>query len=494
MCGRFDLEQFSRSRILVVGDVMLDRYLWGEVQRISPEAPVPVFQIKRKSEVPGGAGNVVSNLAGLGGSVTVIGVCGNDPRGERLSRLLNNGRVEAHILVDPKRPTVTKTRAVSHGQQLLRLDEEEVAPIGEDIETSIIELVEATLPLCTAVILSDYGKGLLRGEKLPRFVIDFAKERRVPVIVDPKGKDWERYQGATCVTPNVKELEAVHGNAVADKEVLVQAMGSILDKYDLTWLVVTRGPLGVCLMSRDSAPIFVPALARQVYDLSGAGDTVIATLGLAVGAGLTFPDAAKLANLAAGIVVAKVGTQPINLLELQASLETTGVDAMATDSTRKLASLGAAIIQVDAWKASGQKVVVTNGCFDLLHPGHIHLLTQAKNLGDRLVVAVNSDDSVRRLKGPRRPILAERDRVSLLASLHCVDLVLLFDADTPEDLLKALKPHVLVKGADYKPEQVVGRQIVEAHGGQVQLVPLLTGYSTTAITKRMLQAYQSVPP
>lgn len=494
MCGRFDLERFSRSKILVLGDVMLDRYLWGDVRRISPEAPVPVFHIKRKSEVPGGAGNVVANLAGLGGSVTVIGVCGNDPRGERLSRLLNNGRVESHILVDPDRPTVTKTRIISHGQQLLRLDEEEVAPVGEHIETSIIELVETALPRCDAVILSDYGKGLLRGKRLPRLVIDFAKERGVPVIVDPKGGDWERYQGATCVTPNVGELEAVHGDAAADKERLLQAMGSILNKYDLTWLVVTRGPLGVCLMNRDSGPIFVPALTRQVYDVSGAGDTVIATLGLAVGAGLTFPDAAKLANLAAGIVVAKVGTQPINLFELQASLETSGVDGATTDAARKLASLSAAIIQVDAWKASGQKVVFTNGCFDLLHPGHIHLLNQAKNLGDRLVVAVNSDNSVRRLKGPKRPILAERDRASLLASLHCVDLVLLFGADTPEDLLKTLKPHVLVKGADYKPEQVVGRQIVEAHGGQVQLVPLLTGYSTTAITKRMLQVHHSIQP
>jgi D-beta-D-heptose 7-phosphate kinase/D-beta-D-heptose 1-phosphate adenosyltransferase len=242
-------------------------------------------------------------------------------------------------------------------------------------------------------------------------------------------------------------------------------------------------------MNRDEAHIFIPSLARQVYDVSGAGDTVIGTLALGVASGLTFPEGAKVANLAAGIVVGKLGTQPINLFELRAALETTGLDAATSNITSKIASPAAAKIQVDAWKASGQKIIFTNGCFDLLHPGHIRLLNQAKNLGERLVVAVNSDSSVRRLKGPGRPILAERDRASLLASLDCVALVVVFESDTPEDLLKTIKPDILAKGGDYKPEEVVGRAIVESYGGEVRLIPLLNGYSTTAITNRVLESH-----
>jgi D-beta-D-heptose 7-phosphate kinase/D-beta-D-heptose 1-phosphate adenosyltransferase len=242
-------------------------------------------------------------------------------------------------------------------------------------------------------------------------------------------------------------------------------------------------------MNRNEAPIFIPTLARQVYDVSGAGDTVTATLALCIGSGLPFPDAAKVANLAAGIVVGKVGTQAINLLELQSSLGTTGIDTPISNVTQKLAALSATITQVEAWKTGRQRIVFTNGCFDLLHPGHVHLLNQAKSLGDRLIVAINSDDSVRRLKGPGRPILAERDRASLVASLDCVDLVLLFESDTPDDLLRIIKPHLLVKGADYKRGEVIGRTLVESYGGQVRLIPFLPGYSTTDIASKVLEAH-----
>ena len=485
MAGVLSLERFEQSRILVLGDIMLDQYLWGDVQRISPEAPVPVFHIRKRSETPGGAGNVVSNLTGLQCSVTLVGVRGSDAAGERLHRLLQNPRVTAHLVVDSARPTVTKTRVVSHGQQLLRIDEEEIAALSADVLPDIATLIEASIAQCDAVILSDYGKGFLLSESLIQQIMALAKATNVPVIVDPKGNNWDKYRGATCITPNVKELETVCGDSLADKDRLVEAMRWALLTYDLCWLVVTRGPLGMCLMNRDDKePIFVPAVARQVYDVSGAGDTVIATLTLAIACGLDFPAAARLANLAAGIVVGKVGTQPISSLELQASLATedAGVHARILN---KITSLHSAAIQVQAWKAIGQRVVFTNGCFDLLHPGHIHLLSHAKELGDRLVVGLNSDDSVRRLKGTGRPILTERDRAALLSSLDCVDLVVLFHEDTPDLLLEALTPHILVKGADYRPDEVVGRETVESYGGRVHLIPVLQGYSTKAIAARV---------
>jgi D-beta-D-heptose 7-phosphate kinase/D-beta-D-heptose 1-phosphate adenosyltransferase len=488
MAGAFDLEKFEKGRVLVLGDIMLDRYLWGDVERISPEAPVPVFHIRKRSETLGGAGNVASNLLGLQCSVTLIGVRGSDGAGERLNRLLDNPRLNAHVVIDSARPTVTKTRVVSHGQQLLRIDEEEIIPLGPDVTRKIVSLAEAAIGDSGAIVLSDYGKGLLLSEALIQPVIAAAKAKNVPVIIDPKGKSWEKYRGATCITPNSKELETTYGESLADQNRLVEAMRWALLEYDLRWLVVTRGPLGMCLMNEnDKVPIFVPTLARQVYDVSGAGDTVIATLGLAVACGVDFPDAARLANLAAGIVVGKVGTQPINILELQASLAASD-GAIPGRIMNKITSLHSSAIQVQAWKANGERIVFTNGCFDLLHPGHVHLLSHAKELGDRLVVGLNSDASVRRLKGPSRPILNERDRASLVSSLDCVDLVILFQEDTPELLIETLRPNILVKGADYGLEEVVGRATVESYGGEVHLVPLLQGYSTTAIATRVALA------
>jgi len=408
MANHLDLKKFEKCHILVVGDIMLDEYLWGDVQRISPEAPVPVFHIRKRSEVVGGAGNVVSNLSGLGCSVTVIGVCGDDVAGERLNGLLNNGKIQSFILKDLERPTVTKTRIISSGQQLIRLDDEEIIPVNSNINKDLIQLVKDNLSDCDAIVLSDYNKGVFQPYGLSQSIINLAQNHNIPVMVDPKGKDWTRYKGATCVTPNTKELENFYGDTIDGKEKLVEIMRSILADYNLTWLLVTRGSLGMCLMGRGQTPIFIPALAREVYDVSGAGDTVIATLSLGVASGLTFPNAAKLANLAAGIVVGKIGTQPINLLELKASLGMNG-SKLSGNYINKIASLSVAKIQVQAWQANGEKIVFTNGCFDLLHPGHIHLLNHAKDLGDRLIVGLNSDASVRRLKGQNRPILNEHD-------------------------------------------------------------------------------------
>ena len=490
MAFHFDPKKFEESSILVIGDVMLDRYLWGDVQRISPEAPVPVFHIRRQSELSGGAGNVVSNLVGLGCSVTVIGVCGNDEEGKRLHKLFYNDKVRNLILRDSERATITKTRIVSNGQQLLRLDDEEVFPVNSDIRGNILKLVKDNLQNCNAIILSDYGKGVLQTPGLAQSIIGLAQQHNTPVMVDPKGKDWSRYKNATCVTPNIKELETVYGDILDKREKLTEAMQSILTEYDLSWLLVTRGPRGMCLLNNNEAPVFIPALTREVYDVSGAGDTVISTLALGVASGLTFPEAAGLANIAAGIVVGKIGTQPINLFELEASVARNG-DRFYGTFINKVTSLNAAEVQVQAWKANGDKIVFTNGCFDLLHPGHIHLLNQSKDLGDRLIVGLNSDASVRRLKGPGRPILTEHDRASLLGSLDCVDLVVIFEEDTPENLIKALRPDILSKGTDYRLEEVVGRKIIESYGGQVRLITLLDGHSTTDITKRVLQAHNS---
>ncbi len=487
-----DFSRFSQCRILVVGDLMLDRYLWGEVKRISPEAPVPVFQVKKQSEVRGGAGNVVSNLIGLGAVVSVVGLHGADEAGRRLNTLLEHEQIRNLSIECPDRPTITKTRLVSGGQQLIRLDEEEIGPAGAGLVDEAVRRVEDNAPAADAIILSDYGKGLLQSGGLTQAVIGIGRRRGIPVFVDPKGRDWERYLGATCITPNSREMEAYEGAVFETNEQLAAAMQKAIRRLDLERLLVTRGAAGMCLMGKDNTPVSISTQARQVFDVSGAGDTVIATLALAVAANAEFADAARLANLAAGVVVGKVGTQPITFFELQSAARAPD-GRLNGKSHCKIFTGETAGAQVEAWKANGEKIVFTNGCFDLLHPGHIHLLNKAKESGQRLVVGLNSDASVKRLKGPARPILNEQDRASILASLDCVDMVVLFVEDTPLNLITRLKPDLLVKGADYQPEQVVGREIVESYGGKVQRVEVLAGYSTTGLSEKVRQGRQRVP-
>jgi len=475
---------FEQRRILVVGDVMLDRYLWGDVRRISPEAPVPVYHVKKRSAVPGGAGSVVLNLIGLGASATLLGIIGKDDYGSMLRRLLDDRKIDSILIEDNSRPTVTKSRLLSKGQQLLRIDDESTMVIDDDLKNNIIAEAEKHIPKSGAVILSDYGKGIFQASGLTETIVDIARNHNIPVVVDPKGKNWERYAGATCITPNTAEFNLVAGGDYPDDAALVTAMADVRKRYGLTNLVVTRGALGMCLSSEGRSPQFIPAIAREVYDVSGAGDTVIATLAVGVAAGMTFADAARMANIAAGVVVGKLGTQPINLLELRAAEGLNKDDICGTVNT-KVHSLAAAVVQVQAWKAVDERVVFTNGCFDLLHPGHIHLLNEAKRCGDRLIIGLNSDVSVRRIKGSQRPILTDSDRAAILGALDCVDLVVIFDEDTPLILIDALKPDVLVKGADYRLEDVVGREIVESNGGKVHLVPVREGYSTTGLTEKM---------
>lgn len=475
---------YERCKILVVGDVMLDRYLWGDVKRISPEAPVPVFHIKRRSIVPGGAGSVVLNIIGLGASVTLLGVIGRDENGSTLKRLLEDRRIESILIEDKTRPTITKTRILSKGQQLLRIDDENTMVLDESSKAGIIENAIKEIHQCAAVIFSDYGKGIFDTQGLTEALIDAANGAEVPVIIDPKGKNWERYSGAACLTPNTAEFEHAVGASLGDDNALIDAMQTARSKYRLSNLLVTRGPLGMCLIGEDDEPRFIPSIAREVYDVSGAGDTVIATLAVGVASGQSYLDAACLANVAAGVVVGKLGTQPISTLELKAAVGMSG-ERIGGSVNQKAHSLAAATVQVQAWKALDQKIVFTNGCFDLLHPGHIHLLNEAKRCGERLIVGLNSDESVRRLKGVKRPILSETDRAAILGALDCVDLVIIFEEDTPIKLIETLEPDVLVKGSDYRPERVVGKEFVESYGGKVHLVPVVEGYSTTRLAEKV---------
>jgi D-beta-D-heptose 7-phosphate kinase/D-beta-D-heptose 1-phosphate adenosyltransferase len=477
---------FEKARILIIGDIMLDRYIWGKVQRISPEAPVPVVKKQLVTETLGGAGNVASNLAGLGCQVVLVGLCGQDHRSEVLKQLLNQKGVQQSLIIDPARPTISKTRIMAHKQQVLRLDEEDPRELSEDLVQQVKAHLSRELGRCQVLILSDYGKGMFSSEQLVQEIITSARAKAIPVLVDPKGTRWERYKGATCITPNTAELEAVVGMPLEeDDALLIASARELLGRLALDWLLVTRGAQGMCLLGRETEPVLIPAQARDVYDVSGAGDTVIATLAASLAGDLPFGQAAGIANVAAGIVVGKLGTRPILESELSTAVQLNNQQCYHPDAAAKMTSLDAALTKVTEWKAAGQTLVFTNGCFDLLHPGHISLLYQARALGNRLIVGLNTDASVRRLKGPQRPILHQQDRAAMLSALACVDLVVHFDQDTPLELIKAIEPHVLVKGSDYTPSQVVGKEVVEAYGGSVKVVDLVEGYSTTQLARRV---------
>ena len=483
---KFNLNKFSQVHVLVIGDIMLDQYHWGEVKRISPEGPVPVVHIREKSFVLGGAGNVASNLSGLGCRTAIIGVTGSDRAGERIREKLQEKQIANQLIRNDSRATITKTRIMAQNQQLIRLDEENPDPLAPEIAAAVLQKVKDNLSHCHAVILSDYGKGLFQTENLCRDIISLCREHSLPVLVDPKGTDWERYRNATAITPNTAELGQAAGiDFHNEKESIIKSGRSIGKTLSVDWLVVTRGPKGMLLAGPDDQIVEIPSVAREVYDVSGAGDTVIATIAAAVAGGASFPEAATLANKAAGIVVGKIGTQPIHITELQSALQREESKSHPPLGLN-VHSLEEATVLIRAWRNAGKKIVFTNGCFDLLHPGHINLLHQARSFGDRLVIGLNSDASVKRLKGDTRPILSELDRAAILNALDCVDLVVLFSEDTPLNLISHLKPDILVKGADYQPDQVVGKDVVESYGGEVRLVQLLEGYSTTRIAAKVL--------
>ncbi|TVQ85824.1 MAG: D-glycero-beta-D-manno-heptose-7-phosphate kinase [Chromatiaceae bacterium] len=465
-------------RLLLVGDLMLDRYLWGQVSRISPEAPVPVLHLTREDAVAGGAANVARNLVGLGCQVELAGVIGHDAAGDDLLAALTDLGIDTEtVLVQPGRATTNKTRVIGGQQQMLRIDAEVVTPLTVAAEQALFAACTARLEAVDALLLSDYAKGVLTGGLCQR-LIQAAHAAGRPVLIDPKGADFDRYQGATLMTPNRAELALATGTDAADLDALFAAGGRLRARLGLEQLVLTLGELGLALLGADGVTR-IPALTREVFDVSGAGDTVIATIAAARLAGLDPIDSAHLANLAAGVVVGKVGTAAIDRAELAAAIS----GEAALEQAAKVCALPDLLTRMRDWRARGERIVFTNGCFDLLHVGHVTYLERARRHGQRLVVGLNSDRSVRALKGPQRPLIGAADRARVLAALAAVDAVVLFDSDTPLDLIAAIRPDVLAKGADYREEEVVGAREVRAWGGQVVLVPLVPERSTSGIIR-----------
>lgn len=470
---------FRRVRILVVGDLMLDRYILGEVDRISPEAPVPVLRHAQRYERAGGAANVAMNLAGLGCEAVLAGFWGEDAERGELEAMLQAAGVDCVGVVTTALPTISKTRIVGRTQQLLRLDIEGQERPGAEEEARLLERVEALLPKVHAVVLSDYAKGALTATLCER-VIRAARHVALPVLADPKTPDLSKYTGATVVCPNLHELQMATGVGSTELDRLLRAGEAQRREHDLKYLAVTMSERGIRLLS-EQGDYNSPARAREVFDVSGAGDTVIATMAGAIAAGLQAETAVELANLAAGIVVGKVGTVPIAHHELTATL----TPSKGISDAEKILSRDQVTARVREWRAAGETVVFTNGCFDLLHVGHVTLLEDCRRFGSKVVLGLNTDASVQRLKGPSRPVVSEADRARVMAALGAVDAVTLFDEDTPIELIRALEPDVLVKGGDYTVETVVGHEIVQASGGRVEIVPTVEGFSTTGIVRKL---------
>lgn len=464
---------FTLSSVLIVGDLMLDRYWVGPTSRISPEAPVPVVKIDAIEDRPGGAANVALNIAALGAKTALCGLCGNDEAQQILKNALQSVQVECQFHSVPDKDTITKLRVLSRNQQLIRLDFEKSFHSVD--KAPMHEQVVARLSACSAVVLSDYAKGCLSD---PQTLITAARAANKPIIVDPKGSDFNKYRGATVLTPNMAEFQAVVGACESEQQLIDKGL-QLLDDLDLQALLVTRSEHGMTLIEKGRKEFHLPAKAREVYDVTGAGDTVVATMAAAIGTGASLRDACILANAAAGVVVAKLGTSTVNIEELKQAVskdEQVGTGVMSQAQLQ---------IAVQEAKSRGERLVMTNGCFDILHAGHVSYLEAAARLGDRLIVAVNSDASVRQLKGQGRPVNNLERRMAVLAGLASTDWIVDFHEDTPERLISEILPDILVKGGDYKPEDIAGGRQVIANGGEVKVLNFEDGVSTTNIINRI---------
>jgi D-beta-D-heptose 7-phosphate kinase/D-beta-D-heptose 1-phosphate adenosyltransferase len=462
--------------VAVVGDLMLDETWTGSVSRVAPEAPVPLLNLEAMSRRAGGAGNVVENLVSLGARPIALGAVGPGDEGEWLARRLTALGGGGSVVVDPLRTTPVKRRIVAEGRQLLRIDEEIAAGLSADAERNLLAAGLRAVEEADVLLVSDYAKGTLTSALLGG-LLAAARRKGIPALVDPKGRDYGRYRGATLVTPNRKELETVTGESARDASAVAVLGARLRDGLDLGALLVKLAEEGMLLLPRGGEPRWIRARAREVFDVTGAGDTVLAALGVALGAGQGLETAAEIANRAAGCAVARVGTAPVHWADL--------LDGLLSAPEEKLLDRSHLPGVCATLRRARRKVVFTNGCFDLLHPGHIRLLTEARRLGDVLIVGLNSDASVRRLKGEGRPILGERDRAQVLGGLDAVDFVVVFDEATPGGLIESVRPDVLVKGSDYTEESVVGASFVRSYGGTVALVPLVPGNSTSAVVARM---------
>jgi D-beta-D-heptose 7-phosphate kinase / D-beta-D-heptose 1-phosphate adenosyltransferase len=480
------IDLFLKQRVLVVGDLMLDRFVYGNVQRISPEAPVQVINASDPEEIVGGAGNVARNIVALGAKCDVIGVVGQDEAGSRIKDLLSLANVNAYLVDGHSRITTVKTRYVAnlHSTHLLRADREDTSAIGGVLEDELLKVVFERIAYADVVILSDYQKGVLTPHVISE-IVRKARETDKLIIVDPKGSDYARYRGATALTPNLGELfRALERPVAEDMESVTSAAHALLEVTESKLILVTRGEKGLLVVSRDGVASF-DATARRVVDVSGAGDTVVSSFALAISVGAGEHNAARLANVAAGIAVSKKSTATVSSEELRAALlsrpQFLVLSKILTSSSKLLA-------QVAEWRIDGHSVGFANGCFDLLHPGHIHLLCEARTRCDRLIVALNSDESIKRLKGEDRPVQSENARAQVMAALAFVDAVTIFAEDTPIELLRIVRPDVLIKGADYQLSQVVGRELVEGYGGRVSLIDLVPDSSTSKIVEKVLDA------
>ena len=474
------IDRLGDATVVCVGDLMLDRFVEGSVARISPEAPIPVLSVARRRTDLGGVGNVARNLSALGAKTRLFAAVGADDPAEEVRAALDAlDGLEAELTVAPGRPTTVKTRFMAGGQQLLRTDEEEVGPLDAEARAALVDAASKALEGAGALALSDYGKGVLCAETTAA-LIEAARKAGVPVICDPKGRDYSKYRGAQWLTPNRSELALASGAPTHDADAVEAACRRIVATAGVDGLLATRSEQGMTLFG-PAGVLHLPTRAREVFDVAGAGDTVVAAFAAGLAAGVEAAEAAQLANQAAGIVVGKVGTAVAYPAEI---LSAAHEDAWLGGEA-KVVPPAAAHDRIAAWRRRGKRIGFTNGCFDLLHPGHLSLIRQARAACDRLGVGLNSDESVRRLKGPERPVQSEASRAAVLASLAAVDLVVVFGEDTPLELIRALKPDVLVKGADYAKDQVVGGAEVESWGGAVVLAELLDGHSTTGTLKRL---------
>ena len=470
----------TKAKVLCIGDVMLDRFVYGDVERISPEAPIPVFNIGSNKLMLGGAGNVACNLAGLGAKIQFITIVGDDQAGEDIKKLMGaipNAKLK--LIIEKQRRTSIKTRFVAGGQQMMRTDDETVYPITKESKQKIIKLVYSALNSCTALILADYAKGILTPE-ITKEIIKLAKKASVPIIVDPQGSSYEKYRGADIVTPNRKELSLATSMPVNNDGQIIVAARTLISKNKIGSILVTRSSDGMTIIDQKNSETF-KAEAREVFDVSGAGDTVVATIGASLSAGIDLRQAVRLANISAGIVVAKTGTAVAYAADIIQLLE----EREFSDKDTKIFNTKSVLTHLKYWRSQDLKIGFTNGCFDLLHPGHIATINTAKAACDKLIVGLNNDASIRRLKGEQRPIQTEKIRAQILAALKSVDAIVIFPDNTPIKVIKALKPDVFIKGADYKINEIPEAQIVTAYGGTILLAEFEKGHSTTATIARL---------
>ncbi|WP_372366869.1 D-glycero-beta-D-manno-heptose-7-phosphate kinase [Candidatus Uabimicrobium sp. HlEnr_7] len=466
--------KFSSTNILLIGDIILDHYAFGVVDRISPESPIQILDVSRDEYRLGGASNVANNIAALDAQVTITGVIGNDENGKMLRDALKEQGIEDALFIDNSRPTTVKTRMIAQGQHLLRVDREKKEFLSQELNNKIQHYISENIDRYDAIVISDYAKGVL-SKKLCQKVIQIAQENGKPTLVGPKGNDWSLYKNSTLISANRKETEEIVGFNLNTTEDIKKAGNLLLETLEIEVAVITLGPKGIFVATKDSQ-IHIKADAKEVFDVTGAGDTVLSLLSLCTAIKCSWKHAISLANTAAGIVVGKVGASTVTPEDLYAKV-------IYNENThlKKLKKLADVIVELELFRNQGRTIVFTNGCFDLLHPGHIRYLEYCRNRGDILIVGLNSDASISRLKGAERPVVKENDRAEMLAALTAVDYVVIFEDDTPVNIIKSIQPDVLVKGADWQGKEVAGAKFIESYGGSVEFYPYQEGYSTTNI-------------